>query len=79
VLLGDEDVRHAALARNILERILQRCAIFDLIQFHQEVLVLAAELLVEQRLRCAAIRAVRFAEDDDIVAIDDLLRFRFSR
>lgn len=78
VLFRDEDVRHAALARDLLQRILQSSAVLNLIQLHQVVLVLAAELFVQQRLGGTAVGAVGFAEDDDGVAVDDLLRFRFG-
>ena len=74
MFLRNEDVRHAALARDILQSILQSSTILDLVQFHQEVLVLAAELLVEQRFCRATVGAVGFAEDDDGIAVDDLLR-----
>jgi hypothetical protein len=78
MLLINENIRHAALSRDLLQRILQRGAILHLIQLHQEIFVWAAELVVQEGLGGAAVGAVGFAEDDDGVVVDDGLGFGFG-
>jgi len=71
VLLLDEDVRNAALTGDVLEGVLESCAVVNLIQLHQEVL---CALLVQQSLGGFAVWAVGLGEDHDGVVVDNLLR-----
>lgn len=79
MLLINENVRHAPLARYVLQRILQRSPILHLVELHKVVFFLATQLFVEQRLRGPAVGAVGFREHDDGIGVDEGLGFGFRR
>jgi len=72
VLLGDPGVGDGALARDLLEGVLDGAAVFHLVELEDGVVGVE---LVEGRLRLAAVGAVALGEDDDVVLVDELLDF----
>ena len=72
-LRNKKNSRHTPLAGDFLQCVLQRGAVLNMVELQQEVFVLAAELLVKQRLGCFAGWTGGLAEEGDVVRVDDAL------
>jgi len=72
MLLPNEDVRHRALARNPLERVLERSPVVNLVKLDD---VGLCTCLGEERLGRFAVGAVGFGENSNGVVVNDRLGF----
>lgn len=73
VLAGDENVRHSALARLLLQVVLHGRAVVDLIQLESADLAWLNAQTGNHLLRALAVRAVRLAENRNRVLRNQLL------